>query len=232
MRWGPAVFLSALLLLAAGKTWQRYRSAVVARDATGVAELERAAEIDETAAELWFEMGRAYQRHPAVRDERKAVEYLQRAVALNPFRWGYRWELARALDCPLDLSIDPERLRRVVINVVENATQAMTAGEDAPAKDGVHRLSISTCLARARAELRVADTGPGMDEETLQKIFEPLFSTKSFGVGLGLTVVKQIMEQHGGGIEIESTPGQGTEVMLWLPLSDPHGGTRHEGAQP
>ena len=52
---------------------------------------------------------------------------------------------------------------------------------------------------------------------TLSKIYEPLFSTKSFGVGLGMPTVKQIMEQHGGGIEIESEEGRGTTVTLWLP---------------
>jgi signal transduction histidine kinase len=128
-------------------------------------------------------------------------------------------ELSRDLACDRALSIDPERLRRVVINVVENACQAMTAGDDRDhARTG--RLAISTRISETRAELRVADTGPGMDEETRQKIFEPLYSTKAFGVGLGLTVVRQIMEQHGGGVEIANIPGKGTEVVLWLPLPE------------
>ena len=63
------------------------------------------------------------------------------------------------------------------------------------------------------------DNGPGIAPDTLEKIWEPLFSTKSFGVGLGLPTVKQIMEQHGGGIDITSQLGQGTEVLLWLPLN-------------
>jgi signal transduction histidine kinase len=57
-----------------------------------------------------------------------------------------------------------------------------------------------------------------MAPELLAKAFEPLFSTKSFGVGLGLATVKQIMEQHGGGVEIESREGEGTRVLLWLPV--------------
>ncbi len=63
----------------------------------------------------------------------------------------------------------------------------------------------------------VEDSGPGIPGDLRTQIFEPLFSTKGFGVGLGLPVVKQIMEQHQGGIDIESENGQGTRVCLWLP---------------
>ncbi|MCP4936068.1 MAG: two-component sensor histidine kinase, partial [bacterium] len=63
------------------------------------------------------------------------------------------------------------------------------------------------------------DTGPGIPDDLREKIFEPLLSTKSFGVGLGLAIVKDIMAEHGGGIEIESEPGKGTEVVLWLPIN-------------
>ena len=133
-------------------------------------------------------------------------------------------ELARSLDCGLELSLDPDRLRRVVVNLVDNACQAMTADAlDGADEDEARerRLAVSTRATKAQVELRIADTGPGMDAETLAKIFEPLYSTKTFGVGLGLTVVKQIMEQHGGGVEIASAPGAGTEVVLWLPLPEP-----------
>ena len=62
------------------------------------------------------------------------------------------------------------------------------------------------------------DTGQGIPPDRLERIFEPLYSTKGFGVGLGLPIVKQIMEMHGGGIDIESKPGEGTRTTLWLPL--------------
>ncbi len=60
------------------------------------------------------------------------------------------------------------------------------------------------------------DQGSGIPAEVYERIFEPLFSTKGFGVGLGLPVVKQIMEQHGGGIEVKTEVGRGTTVRLWL----------------
>jgi signal transduction histidine kinase len=133
-------------------------------------------------------------------------------------------ELVRSFTCEQALSVDPDRLRRVVTNVVDNAVQAMAADDGrapAPIDKLAPRLTVSTHTTVSRAELRFTDNGPGMDQETIRKIFEPLYSTKASGVGLGLTLVKQIMEQHAGGVEFESAPGKGTKTVLWLPLPEP-----------
>lgn len=79
-------------------------------------------------------------------------------------------------------------------------------------------LTVRTKATKGRLELTISDTGPGMPSEVSDHVFEPLYSTKGFGVGLGLPIVKQIMEQHEGGIEITSRQGRGTQVLLWLPL--------------
>jgi signal transduction histidine kinase len=63
----------------------------------------------------------------------------------------------------------------------------------------------------------VADTGPGIEPATLAKIFEPLFTTKAFGVGLGLPTVRRIVQQHGGSIEAVSEPGRGTTFLVRIP---------------
>jgi len=113
---------------------------------------------------------------------------------------------------------DRDRLRRAVINVFDNACQAMTSEdgmENADLKLPV--LTVATRNTNDRVELIFEDSGPGIPDDMLVQIFEPLFSTKGFGVGLGLPVVKQIMEQHQGGVEIESEEGRGTRVCLWLP---------------
>ena len=83
------------------------------------------------------------------------------------------------------------------------------------------RLDIKTRMAGDRVELVFRDTGPGISPESLERIFDPLFSTKNFGVGLGLTLAKETMESHGGGIDIECPADGGTRVTLWLPMRPP-----------
>ena len=70
-----------------------------------------------------------------------------------------------------------------------------------------------------RIGIKVVDNGIGIPEEDLAQLFEPFFTKKTRGTGLGLANVKRILEEHGGSVEIESTLGEGTEVALWLPLS-------------
>lgn len=111
--------------------------------------------------------------------------------------------------------IDADRIRRVVINLVDNAAQAL--GEMAP-DSGTPCIAVRTSLGGGVLELSVSDTGPGIPAENMARIFEPLFSTKSFGAGLGLATVKQIVVQHGGIIGIDSEVGRGTRVAIQLPL--------------
>ncbi len=111
--------------------------------------------------------------------------------------------------------IDPDRMRRVVINLFENAAQALA---ELPA-DREKRITARTEVDDGELVLAIEDTGPGISPENLARIFEPLFSTKSFGTGLGLPTVKQIVNQHGGTIAVDSEVGQGTRVTLRLPLA-------------
>lgn len=118
-----------------------------------------------------------------------------------------------------EFEVDRDWLRRGIINIVENAWQAMqlAGDEDTPTRE--HRLSVETVVVGGRVEITVRDSGMGIPGEDLPKIFEPLYSTKEFGVGLGLALVKQIVDQHQGKIDVVSKIGAGTEVILWLPLS-------------
>jgi signal transduction histidine kinase len=109
--------------------------------------------------------------------------------------------------------IDADRIRHVVINLIDNAAQALS---EMPG-GGPMRIAVKSALADDALELSVEDTGPGIPPENMARIFEPLFSTKSFGTGLGLATVKQIVGQHGGTIEVDSTVGQGTCFTIRLP---------------
>jgi signal transduction histidine kinase len=110
--------------------------------------------------------------------------------------------------------IDADRFRRVVINLIENATDALA---ELPT-DRERRITVRTAAQGGALVLTIADSGPGIAPENLERIFEPLFSTKSFGTGLGLPTVKQIVNQHGGIIVVDSEVGKGTRVTVRLPL--------------
>jgi len=119
------------------------------------------------------------------------------------------------LESQATVNFNRERFRRVVINLLSNAIQAMTPESGSQPKG---ELTVVTLRNDTRVELVVRDTGDGIAPELHDKVFEPLFSTRSFGFGLGLPLVKQIMEQHGGGVEV-GTIADGAEVLVWLPIT-------------
>lgn len=108
------------------------------------------------------------------------------------------------------INADPDRLNQVLLNLYLNAMQAI-------GRDGVIHVSASEA-DRQRVKIVVKDSGKGMSDEELQAIFTPYFTTKADGTGLGLAVVQNIIEQHGGTIRAESQPGAGAIFTLWLPV--------------
>jgi signal transduction histidine kinase len=114
-------------------------------------------------------------------------------------------------------NIDPEALRRVVINVYDNACQAMVTMEGAATCDR-RVLTVGVDRATDHLEIEFRDTGVGIPEDVLPRLFEPMFSTKTFGVGLGLPVVRKIVEQHGGSVGLANNEDAGVSAKLILPL--------------
>jgi signal transduction histidine kinase len=106
---------------------------------------------------------------------------------------------------------DRDQLRQVLLNLLSNAYEAMPDG-------GV--VTISTASVDGRVRIAVADTGMGMDEATRAQIFEPFFTQKARGIGLGLSVTKRIVDTHQGTIAIVSAPGGGTTFTVELPAVD------------
>ena len=115
---------------------------------------------------------------------------------------------------------DPSRLQRAVINMINNAAEAMIGqGDQAAGKDTVDpKITISTFCKDGYVSVRVVDNGPGFTPEAILLIREPLFTTKSFGTGLGIPAIEQIASQHGGRLDIASDPGKGASFTIWLPI--------------
>ena len=112
---------------------------------------------------------------------------------------------------------DPDQLRQVLVNVIGNAIDA--SAKHAPIMLSTEIVSVDLPKGMTRrARLTVEDQGKGIDSATLERIFEPFFSTKKRGTGLGLAIVKQIVEQHGGTISVQSEVDKGTKFIIDLPL--------------
>ncbi len=106
------------------------------------------------------------------------------------------------------LVADRDRLKQVLLNLVVNALQAMSAGGT---------LTLRAEAGRDHVAVAVTDSGPGIPAEALTRIFDPYFTTKAGGLGLGLTIARRIVEAHGGSLEAESQPGRGTTFHVRLP---------------
>ena len=108
--------------------------------------------------------------------------------------------------------VDRDQLGQSLINLVKNAIEAMHAG-------GTVTLDANAAerTGRAGVTLEVRDTGPGIDEAIAERLFAPYFTTKPAGTGLGLAIVERIVDEHGGAIDVLSTPGDGATFRIWLP---------------
>jgi PAS domain S-box-containing protein len=107
--------------------------------------------------------------------------------------------------------IDTTQMQQVLVNLVKNASQAMTNGGT---------LTLQTGENADAVWVSVADTGGGIPQEQINRIFEPFYTTKKKGSGLGLMIVQRIVRAHDGKIELESHVGRGTTFRIWLPLHE------------
>ncbi len=104
---------------------------------------------------------------------------------------------------------DPRQMVQILGNLTVNACQAMNSGG---------KLTISARQRKGMMSIAVKDTGTGITAENMRNIFEPLFTTKAKGIGLGLAVSQKLAEANGGRIEVQSVPGKGSTFTLILPL--------------
>jgi signal transduction histidine kinase len=148
----------------------------------------------------------------------------------------------KAVECGVEMTLstdeskgacmlDPTRMKEVVVNLVANAIQACPARSRG-------RIDLSVTTRQGMVELVVADTGRGIPEEALTRIFEPFYTLKDDGVGLGLALCKRILEEHEGSIVAENRPGGGALFRARFPVSQsqnprtPATSARSAGGQP
>ncbi len=130
-----------------------------------------------------------------------------------------------SIECTLGLgglvaAIDADRMSRCLINLISNASEVLVGKGDVRSggAEFVPSIVIRSSRTGRGIEISVIDNGPGISAENLLRVKEPLFTTKSFGTGLGLPAVEKILEQHGGGLEIASKPGEGACFTAWFPI--------------
>jgi two-component system sensor histidine kinase AtoS len=145
------------------------------------------------------------------------AEMMERILA----RWAPRFQQSKVRcqtlfqsDLP-NASVDPRTFERVIVNLISNALEAMTEG-------GTISVSIGTMKdgLKDQLELKVADTGPGIPADKIERIFDPFFTTKKDGTGLGLAISRRIMTAHRGNIQVESFPDAGTVFTIHLPVKE------------
>jgi signal transduction histidine kinase len=119
-------------------------------------------------------------------------------------------EVINKVDANLpEVEIDADQIRQVLLNIATNAMQAMPEGG---------KLTIDAKKGDRFLEVAISDTGDGISGDVIGKIFDPLFTTRAKGIGLGLAVCKSIIERHGGTIGVESKVGEGATFTIKLPM--------------
>ncbi len=114
------------------------------------------------------------------------------------------------MDHPPLIQADKAQLKQAIANLIQNAVEAMTAHAGT--------LSVSSAVSDGFIEIRIQDTGKGISRDKLKDIFEPLFTSKIYGPGLGLTFTLKVIQEHRGTISVESEQAKGTTFTISLPL--------------
>lgn len=206
--------------------------------------LERRLTLDERSQEDFSVIGDAirhvdgivssfleFSRRPSLKPERvspsalvdAALSLLENRLAVFPV------SLAVRRNTPLpEVLADPEQVREALLNILLNACEAM----DYSGNLTIEELLLNKPGGALFAGIRVTDTGPGIPEEHLADLFTPFFSTKEQGTGLGLPIAKGILEEHGGDIEVSSSPRTGTSFTLLLPLVSGHAHVQVAASRP
>ena len=200
-----------------------FSSVSVLRRYTGNAPKQVGNELDKMRRNIWrcvniieelMEFSREHQFYP------RPIR-LDRWVASELDDWAKPDSITLDIDLNSKavVAVDGEKFRHALINLLQNAQQAILQQDETGGEARGGTVGIATRRNGNQVELRISDEGCGLKPGTDDKIFKPLFSTKAFGVGLGLPLVKRIVEGHKGTIAVESEWGSGTAISIRLPLA-------------
>ncbi|MBI2159056.1 MAG: hypothetical protein HYU25_01475 [Candidatus Rokubacteria bacterium] len=157
--------------------------------------------------EQFIALARPLPLKPAPVDLRELLREL--AALVEPEARQARVAVHLAVGALPPVNADRDHVKQVLLNLMLNAVQAMTSGGT---------LSLGAAAARDAVTITVADTGPGIAPDVLPRVFDPYFTTKPGGLGLGLPIARRIVEAHGGALTVESAPGRGSRFSVTLPL--------------
>ncbi len=160
-------------------------------------------------AESFLEYGKPFELRIGRCDTAQMLDDVLELTAAQARSSGVR--IVRDTGSLPELQADPEFLRTCLYNIVRNAFEAMPHGGT---------LTVRSSVDDAQWTLVIADTGTGVAAEDIDKLFTPLYSTKQGGLGLGLALTRRVIEEHGGKVQFQSEPGQGSAVTLSLPFDE------------
>jgi signal transduction histidine kinase len=146
--------------------------------------------------------------HPATVDVRILIEQTLRKCTV-PANVTLEMDVANALQPVL---VDPQQMQQVFRNVITNGIDAMPEG-------GTMEITTSEDPQANTVIVSIRDSGAGIAPENMARLFQPLFTTKARGIGLGLVVVKNLTQANGGSVTVQSEPGKGTEFVITLPAA-------------
>ncbi len=156
----------------------------------------------------YLQLARRPPARPAPTDVPAVLEEVVRLLEPEIEQVGADLSLVVATAVPIQ-AVDGNQLRQAVLNVVRNAVEA-----------GARTLALSVGVDEDEVQVALQDDGPGMTASESARATDPFYSTKASGTGLGLAIVRQILEDHGGRVDLVSAPGQGTQVVLVWPRRD------------
>ena len=203
------------------------RLAAVGGAALDAAKVRRASEviIEESArlahiVEQFIQAARPGPARFETRELRPLLEDLERIFRAECEQKGIRFSISTDPELP-PLPIDEHQLIQALRNLLRNAIDALVERVEAARKNGDEfepRLELAARLEGDHVDLVVGDNGPGIGEEALEHIFEPYFTTKFGGSGLGLMIVYRIVSEHRGALHVDTRPGEGTRFIISLPM--------------